>query len=334
MSQQLVRRKSFSTESVVAFIVVLLSLLIGVVNPSFLTIGSFFNLVRSGMITAMFALPVLIVIVSGGIDVSFTAIAAVAMYITARLLAGYQGALAVPFLLGGLIGLALGLVNGLFISYFRLPTLIVTLGTAAMFQGFVLTFVGSNVIYNLPTSILSFSRSNLVVVRQGVALYGLHASVLLLIGAAFATWFILRKTMLGRGIYALGGNPVAAERMGFDVKAIQFFIYGFVGLLSGMTGILYSSFVGMARPTDLVGTELTVIAAVVLGGARITGGYGSVAGSLLGVLLVTLINSGLILVGISPFWQQAVLGLLILIGTGIPAYQARKFGGVDRITSI
>ncbi|HHW13502.1 MAG TPA: ABC transporter permease [Firmicutes bacterium] len=312
-------------EFIVALLIVVLSLVIGTVNPAFFTVGNLFDLVRNSIVMGIFALGVLIVIVSGGIDVSFTAIAAFSMFVTAKLLVPYnfQGTILLPFAISAAIGLILGLINAVFISFFKLDTLIVTLGTQSMYRGFMLAFIGAMEITNLPPAMIRFSRFFLVEITQNRATYGLHFGIVILAALAVLVWFLLRRTMLGRGIYALGGDRVAAERAGFNLRALQFFIYGFVGFLAGVGGIIHSSLVRTARPFDLVGTELNVIAAVVLGGARITGGHGSVIGTLLGVILVVIMNNSLILLGISSFWQQVVLGLLILLGTGIPAIQAK-----------
>ncbi len=130
--------------------------------------------------------------------------------------------------------------------------------------------------------------------------------------------------MLGRGIYALGGAPEAAERAGFNITAIQIFIYAFVGFLAGVNGIVHTGLIQIANPQTIVGTELFVIAAVVLGGASITGGRGSVIGTILGVALVIIMNNSLILMGVSSTYQRVVVGLIIIIGTGVPAYQALR----------
>lgn len=313
-------------EFYVALVVVGLCLVIGAVNPVFFTVGNLFDLVRNSVVMGIFSLGVLIVIISGGIDISFAAVAAFAMFVTAKILVPFhfQGTILVPFALSALIGTLLGLINAVLISQFRLPTMIVTLGTMSAFRGFMLAFIGAMEITNLPPAMIAFSRSFLVTIKQGRFTYGLHVSILILIVLAVLVWFILNKTMLGRGIYALGGDRSAAERAGFNIRRIQLFIYCFVGFLAGIGGIVHSALVRTARPFDLVGTEMSVIAAVVLGGARITGGKGSVVGTMLGVILVVIMNTSLILLGVSSFWQRAVLGLLIIIGTGIPAYQATR----------
>ncbi len=137
-------------------------------------------------------------------------------------------------------------------------------------------------------------------------------------------YLLLNYTTLGRGIYAVGGAREAAERAGFNVTRIQYFIYGFVGFLSGIAGMTFGSLARQANPQDIVGTELNVIAAVVLGGAQLTGGRGTVLGTVLGLILVVIANNNLILIGMPTVWQRVVIGLIILIGTGLPAIQARR----------
>lgn len=250
------KRLLAKNEVAVALVIAVLSLVIGLVNPVFFTVGNLFDLVRSSIVMGIFALGTLIVIVSGGIDVSFTAVACFSMFVTAKLLVpyNYQGTILLPFAISALIGLALGLLNAVFISFFKLPTLIVTLGTQSMYRGFMLAFIGAMEITNLPPAMIAFSRFFLVEVTQNRAQYGLHFGVVVLAVLAVATWFLLRRTMLGRGIYALGGDPVAAERAGLNLRQLHFFIYGLVGLLAGVAGIIHSSLVRTARPFDLVGT--------------------------------------------------------------------------------
>lgn len=321
------RRIPLTNEFYIALTIVLLSVVIGSMNRAFFTLGNLIDLLRNTIVMGIFGVGVLMVIVSGGIDVSFTAIASFSMFVTTKILNYYdfQGSVLVAFMIAGAIGLALGLINATFISLFKLPTLIVTLGTASMFSGFMLAFIGAREISNLPPGMTNFSKMNLFeVTSESGFVYGLPYAILILAGLVVLVWLVLRYTMLGRGIYALGGDRTAAERVGFNIKAIQFFIYGFVGLISGVGGLVHTCLMRNSDPVDLLGTELTVIAAVVLGGARITGGHGTVLGTMLGLFLVTIITNSLILLGVPSYWQSAVVGMLILVGTGIAAYQSRK----------
>jgi simple sugar transport system permease protein len=316
--RRLLRRQEFW----LALLTLLLSVGIGLASPAFWSLANLFDLCKSSTVIGLFALGVLIVLVSGGIDVSFAAIGAFSMYVTSKTLLalGLQGSATIAFWLAAVIGASLGLFNALFIAFLRLPTLIVTLGSASLFRGFLLAFVGTTIVNNLPPGMIRFSKLTLweKTLPDGTAV-GLSASFLLLVVAALFVGFLLQRTMLGRGIYAMGGNFTAAERAGFRIRRQQLFIYSLVGLLSGVAGLVHACMMRNANPFDLVGLELNVIAAVVLGGASITGGRGTVLGTLLGVLLVVTINNSLILLDIPSYWQKVVTGLVILVSTGITA---------------
>ena len=316
----------YKNETLVALTIIGLCILIGVVNPVFFTVGNVFDLLRSGIVIGIFAMGVLIVIVSGGIDVSFTAIAVFSLYATVKiLLAVMPGApIWLAFLLAALIGFGLGMINAFFISRFNLPTLIVTLGTLSMFHGFLLFAIGNQIIRDIPPSMTAFARSTLMQVQLERGTANLHPAIIITVIATILVWLLLDYTMLGRGVYALGGAREAAERAGFDIGRIQYFIYGFVGLLSGIAGMTFGALNRQANPQDIVGSELNVIAAVVLGGAQLTGGRGTVIGTILGVALVVIMNNSLILIGVPSVWQRVVIGLIILIGTGLPAIQERR----------
>jgi len=309
-------------ELYLAAVLVLLASIIALINPAFLSLSNLFDLCKSSTVLGIFALGVLIVLLSGGIDISFTAIAALSMYVTSRVLpaADSSGSVVVAFMIAGCLGLLLGLFNAFFISCYHLPTLIVTLGSAGVFRGFLLAFIGTKIVTSLPAGMVDFSRLSLFTsTLPGGETIGLSASFLLFIGAAVVVWVLLQYTVLGKGIYALGGNPEAAERAGFNIARLQFFIYGLVGFLSGMAGLTHACMMRNANPFDLVGTELVVIAAVVLGGASITGGRGTVIGTVLGVFLLVTINNRLILLGIPSYWQKVLVGLVIVVSTGITA---------------
>ncbi len=314
-------------ETLVALVIVAFCVLAAVVDPGFLSMPTLTDLARSGIILGIFAVGVLVVLVSGGIDVSFTAIAAFAMYTTTLALVSWAPATPWPlaFLVSMALGAALGAFNGLFIAGFGLPTLIVTLGTLSIFRGFLLTFVGSKLISNLPPGMRDFSR--LMMVRGTNAdgsFYSLPWAFAFLVGVVVVTWVILYRTMLGRAIFAIGGSEESARRIGIPVRATQLFVYVYVGMLAGLAGIIHASMARVSNPFDLVGLELSVIAAVVLGGARLAGGYGTLTGTLLGVALIVLVRNSLVVLGIPSTWQSVAIGILILIGTGLPAWQAKR----------
>lgn len=313
-----------TNEFYVAVILILLCVFIGIKSPVFFSLQNVFDLLRSSITMGIFAMGTLIVIVSGGFDVSFTAIAISAMYITIKILfaIGFEGSFLIAMVLSAFIGLLMGLINACIIGFFRIPTLIATLGTQSLYHGFLLFFIGSKYINNVPEGMLRFSRTNLVTTTTPTgAVTGLQSGILILIAVVVVVYLLLRFTMIGRNIFAIGGSREAAERAGINVIKTQFFIYGFVGMLAGIGGIIHGAHYKQGNPFDLVGTELNTIAAVVLGGALVTGGRGTVLGTLLGVALVVVMNNSLILIGVPSEWQKVVLGIILIIGTGIPAYQ-------------
>ena len=318
-------RKLLKTnEFYVAVIIVVLSIVIGAVNPRFLTVLTVVDTLRSSMLMLILSMGVLVVLISGGIDVSFPAIASFSMYTTLRFLvdANYEGSVVLIYIIAAAIGILLGLINGVLVAFFRFPTIIVTLGTSSIYIGFMLTYIGSGTIANIPDSMRELSRSMLFTVQnEAGVLSSLPTTFLIPLVVVLLTHLILKYTYLGRGIYARGGDRTSAERSGIRIKAIQTFIYAYVGLLSGTGGVTHAVMMRNANPVVLVGSEMLVIAAVVLGGARITGGHGTVHGTVLGVILITLIQNNLILLGISQFWQAFVIGLLIIIGTGFTSIQ-------------
>ncbi|PMS36317.1 monosaccharide ABC transporter membrane protein (CUT2 family) [Trinickia symbiotica] len=307
-------------------LIVLTSIVVAVLNPRFLQWATLFDMLHSATTTSLFALGTLVVLASGGIDVSFTAIGALTMYsITKAVLVWWPDA---PFALilctGALGGVLLGVVNGLLVHRLKAPSLIVTIGTQYLYRGILLTFVGTTFFMNIPHSMDRFGRIPLFAYQTADGLHAvLPVSVIALLVAAVLTWWLLNRTMMGRAVYAMGGSLAIAERLGYNLRAVHLFVFGYTGLLAGIAGIIHVSNGRIANPFDLVGSELDVIAAVILGGARITGGTGTVVGTLLGVVLVTLINSVLILVGVPSTWQKVIIGAFILVAGTLFALRRR-----------
>jgi simple sugar transport system permease protein len=314
-------------ETLVAAVIALFCIIATLSDPRFFTITTVSDLLRASIVIGILAVGAMLVLVSGGIDVSFTAIAVFAMYSSTVLFLTIWPDAPWPliFAVSIIFGALLGAFNGFFIAYLGLPTLIVTLGTLSIFRGFLLTFIGSQRISDLPPAMRDFSRG---VLARGTTesgnFYSIPWAALALLFVIVLTWFILKKTMLGRSIYAIGGSVESARRIGINVKWTQFFVYVYVGALAGLAGIIQGSVGRMADPFSLVGLELSVIAAVVLGGARLIGGYGTLTGTLLGVALIVIVQNSLIVIGVPTTWQSVTIGILILLGTGVPAYRAKR----------
>lgn len=321
---QRLRSVGVSSELVLAAIIVVLVVVMCLINPTFFTVNTLFSTLRSALVPMVFALGVLLVIITGGIDVSFPAIAIFAAYTTVFITqqGGFDPGLIVVLIIAIAFGALLGLVNGAVIAKFKLPTLIVTLATQGIFKGVLLAYVGSKYIAELPGSLASLSTSNLIAVESTRAYLPMMAVpvIVLVIGV----WLLLKKTMFGRGLYAMGGDMEGARRAGFSVVRMQVILYMLVGAIAAIGGIIHVVLGRNANPQDLVGTELDVIAAVVLGGASVFGGRGSVLGTVLGVLLVQIINNSLILMGVPTAWQRAAVGFLLVVGVGVQAIMARR----------
>ena len=318
------------SEVVILLVLVVAMLGIGLVNPAFWQPQNLFSLVRSNIVIGIMALGVLMVMISGGIDVSFPAFAVAAMYLTVRgmLAFGYQGVF-LPFLAATLIGLVLGAVNGFFVHTIRMIPLIVTLGTGSAVRGFLLGVVGTSMVNidRMPPSLIAFGRRELVTISAADGTrYGLSAMIVAYLVLALFVHLLLRYTMIGRSVYALGGDAEAAKRVGFDVRRTTFFVYCLAGALAGFAGILHGSMIWLANPRDFVGLEMDVIAAVVLGGASIFGGRGSVPGTLLGVFMLVMVNSSLIIMHVDTTWQRVVVGGIVIVATAATSWRDRKRG--------
>lgn len=315
-------------ELMVAAVLVVAVLAIGAINPVFWQPSNIFSLLRASVITGILALAVLLVMLSGGIDVSFPAFAIAAMYLTVRAMIGWGfDGVVLPFLMAAGIGLCLGLVNAFFVHYLRMIPLIVTLGTGTAVRGFILGVVGTSQINidQMPPLLIDFARGELFQVTQADGSQaGLSSMVLVYAVIALLVHLMLRHTMMGRSIYALGGGEEAARRVGFNVRRTTFFIYGLAGALAGFAGLLHGAMIWTANPRDMVGLELDVIAAVVLGGASIFGGRGTVIGTVLGVLTLVVITNSLIILGVDTTWQRVVVGLIVIAATAATAWRDRK----------
>ena len=301
-------------------LIVAVCLVVGAINPEFFQLAMVFDIVRACTVLGLFALGVMIVLAAGGIDVSFAAIAALTMYgITKLVMTQFPETSMVVILVAGAAGgTLLGVLNGLLVDWLKAPSLIVTIGTQYLYRGILLTFIGTVFFMNVPHSMDAFGK--LAVWRHDTATgvnAVLPATVLVLVAAAGLTWWLLNRTLMGRAVYAIGGSLPIAERLGYKLRTVHLFVFGYAGFLAGLAGIVHVSSTRLANPFDLVGMELDVIAAVILGGARITGGSGSVSGTLLGVLLVTLINNVLILAGVPSTWQKVIVGTFIVLAGAV-----------------
>ncbi|MDQ0468239.1 ABC transporter permease [Labrys wisconsinensis] len=314
----LVRR--YAREAALAAIIVAMVLAIGLRAPVFLTPGSLVGVATDTAILAMLALAQMCVILTRGIDLSVAANLALTGMIVALLQKAMPELPVAPILLAAVvIGTVLGFVNGALVAFVGIPPIVATLGTLAVYRGLVFVVGGGQWVMSdkMSPAFLDFPRGAVLGVPNLIWTAGLVA-------AAFALF--LGRTRTGRALYAVGGNPVAARYCGIDPARQQLLVFTLSGAVAGLSGYLWVSRFGIAYTDVAVGYELTVIAACVIGGVSIGGGIGSVTGTLLGALFLGVVVNALPVINVSPFWQMAISGAVILAAVVVNA-RAEKRGG-------
>lgn len=324
---------STTNEAIVLYIIIALCIVIGSVNSTFLGIPTVIILSRTILVTLIFAVCEMIVIISGGIDVSFPAIACISLYATIRTLIALDiDSPLLAFVMAGVIGLIFGTVNAFLVAKVKLPPLIATLGVSSVISGGTLAFLGTAEISRIPDKIDALSQIFIYsyVSDRGIT-YSLTIMILIPIIICVIIFLVLKYTMLGRGVYAIGGDKRAARIAGFNVVKTQFIVYMTSGFLAGIGGITFMILMRQASPQVLMGSEMMVIAAVIIGGTRITGGHGSVIGTILGVILIAIVQNNLIMLGIPTHFQTFVVGLIIVIGVSITSLRAKHIANSRKV---
>ena len=323
-----IHNKDLTTEKFLLIIIIAYCIVVTLVNPAFLQLSTLFAMIRSIAGIIVIASGLLLVVISGGIDVSFTAVAIFGGYSAVRLML-YTGIdnIFFAFAVACAIGLGLGIFNAVCIHVTRLEPFIITLATSSLFHGVVLTFIGTRNIAasELPPSILAFGRMRFFSMPDGFGgTTGLSIFFAFIVTVLLFTWFILYRTMLGKSIFALGCSAEAARRAGFSILKTRLFIYGYMGFLGGIMGLLFIGEIATINPVTLVGTELMIIAAVIIGGARIAGGKGTLLGTVLGVIIMYLTDNTLIFLGLTSSWNNLFLGVILLFCIAMTSSQERK----------
>lgn len=305
--------KAHPTETWLLIVLFIIATGLSFASPQFFSIGNFFNLLNTSSTNLIFAVGLLVVLISGGIDISFAVAASVVQYVTALALAAIGGGGWISGLaIAGVIGIGLGSINAAVIYYFGIISIVVTIATFNIFFGLLMFFTRGVSIYMLPDWWIH--RTVLFEYHQANGNWAeLTLPVLIMAICALATWILIRHTSTGRQLYAFGDNPEGARRLGINIAAMHFIAFGWLGLMAGIGGLVQVHYTQEVVPNALVGRELDVLAAVVLGGARLGGGRGTVLGCVLGVFLVSVTQNGLNLLGISPYAFKMIVGSIILI---------------------
>ncbi|KJH71032.1 ABC transporter permease subunit [Aliterella atlantica] len=311
------KRKSVNTLLQVAGILpilILICVLFSFLSPNFLTPNNLVNIFRQASINIVLATGMTFVILTGGIDLSVGSILAVSAVVSVlvSLIPGLGWA---AVLAGLLVGLALGLLNGALITFLDVPPFIVTLGSLTALRGAAFLIANGTTVFNRDLNFAWVGNTYLGPLPW--------LAVIALLTVAIS-WFVLRQTVLGVQIYAVGGNERAARLTGIKVNRVLLFVYGVSGALAGLGGIMSSSRLFSATGTLGQGYELDAIAAVILGGTSFTGGVGTIVGTLLGALIIAVLNNGLTLLNLSYFWQLVVKGLVIIVAVIIDRLRRRS----------
>jgi len=317
------RRFGHTHEARLLGVILVLGAALSLSTNSFLTVQNLFDLLTSYSFLGILAAGLLVVLVAGGIDISFTATASVAQYVAMTLANAYGLDWFGVFLVACGVGLACGLINAFLIETLRISSIIVTIATLNIFYGLLVFITGGNYIYSLPDW-FSHGVWWFEVLDADQVAYGINLQILFLVVSFAASWVLLNRTSIGLQIYALGGNRDAAQRLGFNVLRLNLFVYGYMGLIAGIASLVQAQLAQSVAPTVLVGKELDVLAAVVLGGASLNGGVGTVLGTFLGLTLLAVMQNGLVLLGVSSYWSQFFVGLVILISVSSTAFQFKR----------
>lgn len=312
-----------SVEGWLTWVILIMVVFFTLMSPQFLTIQNLLDLSESYAVTGIFALGLFVVLVTGGIDISFAAVASVVQYVIATwLLQGFIASPAVSITLAIIIGIAFGLINAILIYSLNVVSIIITISMQSLLFGMLMWLTNGHSIYDLPdwwvdpVTILPFEVDG--------EYYQVGLPLIVMLGIAFLTWILMNKTHIGRQLYAVGGSQEYASRIGIRVSVIYLFAYGYLGAMAAIGGMLQTYRMSEVVPSALVGGELDVLAAAVLGGASLSGGRGSVIGTLMGVFLIGILKNGLNLIGVSNYFVNIVIGLVILIAICITHYKKRK----------
>lgn len=292
---------------------VLVALVMFIATPKFLTTQNLLNVGVQAAVTAILAFGMTFVIVTAGIDLSVGSVAALSAICAgwAVTTGGMPGWLAL--VIGPLVGLLAGAVSGLAVAYGKLPAFIATLAMLSIARGLTLVVSGGRPI-EMPGA----------VTWLGANIGPVPVPIVVMIVAAIITSFILTRTVFGRSLYAIGGNEEAARLAGLPVKRTTAAVYALSGLFAAIAGLVLAGRLASAQPQAAAGYELDAIAAVVIGGASLSGGVGKASGTLIGALVLAVIRNGLNLLNVTAFWQQVVIGLVIALAVGIDVLRHRR----------
>jgi len=315
------KRKEFG----IVLIIVVLSVLLTIISKAFFRLDNIIDIFRSNAVFGIMAFGMLPVIITGGIDLSVASSIALCAVVAGKVMTTMDTNIVVVFAAAILVGALIGLVNGLIITKLQIAPMVATLGVTAITLGSVLLYTGGTWISGLPAYFKTFGQAKIgsIPAANNVTL-GIPSQVVILAFAGVITWLILKYTLIGRGIYAVGGSESSAVRVGYNVNRIKIFAYIYCGIMTGIAAVAHTSIVQQVDPNTFTGYDLTVISTIVIGGASTMGGVGTVFGTTLGIILMGILQNGLILAKIPTFWQKIVMGLVIIVAISVDVINRKR----------
>lgn len=292
-----------------------LAIIIGVITPKLFSGANLLNLFKSNSVNAIISCAMLLAILLGEIDISVGSTVGLAGVVSAALITNYEMPVAAAVLISLLVGVVIGIINGVSIAYFKVPAFIATLATQCIGRGLTQVISGG-----ISIRVRNDGFSQIAMANIG------NVSIIILYAAAFLliTWILLNKTKFGYYIYAIGGNRMAAEYSGINVKLFNALPYVFSGVACAFCGVLWTARLGSAAAMLGNGFELDAISAVVIGGTSMSGGVGTVGGTVLGIMIIGVLQNGLNLMGVNSFWQYVCKGIIILLAVIIDVIRKSK----------
>ncbi len=312
-----VRRLLQTREITILGVIIVLCVVLSLTTKNFLAMSNISNTLLGFSGIAIISIGMTMVIVTGGIDVSVGSALGIASVVAGKLLLMHASA-PVIVVSALLTGLAVGLLNGVIISYGNIPPIIVTLGTMNVIRALLFGVLGGRWVSGVPKTITAIGLGRFLALPIPIWI----AIVLI---ALFT--YMLGTRPLGRAVYAMGNNPDAARVSGVNINRVNLFVYALTGVLAGLAGLIYVARTGIVQTNTGMGLELDVIAAVVLGGTSIMGGKGTLIGSFLGAALLGIIQNGMVLLNIPALTEGLVTGLLIIVSVLIDIMRARGYRG-------
>lgn len=309
------RTRQFLIRHSMVGLVLVAALYFWTANPRFGTVSNLQAILIAAAPFAFIAFGQTLVILTGGIDLSVGSIIALSAMLAAWMNLNGTGSLLNSVLAALAAGLLVGAVNGLLVAILNVPPFAATLASLTACSGLAYAIGGGGPITGLPTEYGNLANTRLLGFQLPVWIAVIGFAILVV---------VVRRTTFGVRIYAVGGNPVAAEIAGIRVKSVLFSVYAISGLLAGLSGILLSSRVQSGAPTLGAGYELDAIAAVVIGGASLSGGRGTLKGTAVGLLLIQMLNNGLDIVLIPSYWQNVIIGALIAMAVAIDVFATKR----------